>query len=255
MGNGYSCNGTDIDKGMRKGIGSSKVKGRGIIKMIVSSALLLSMSLGVASASSGVSRFNGFEDVAENQWYYNYIKYMVERGAVNGYGNEKFLPNNNITRVEFATMVFNSVKPKGELAKQAKAEAASNDSRNLEAELEKVNPTYWGNDMIAISEYYGLLGVKNTLAEWSQNITRAEMAELVVNTCEKVLGKELRVADDIKTKIADYNTVRLIPEYEYIAKAYTAGILSGDNHGYYNPVDNATRAEACVIVKNLMGNI
>lgn len=217
--------------------------------MLIGSLVLSSVAVGHAN------KFTGFDDVQPSNWYYEPVKYMVERGAVNGYGNERFLPENNITRVEFASILFNSVMPKGKLAEQVKKEAKDKDGRDLAAELEKRNPTYWGNDMIAISRYYGLIGFDDTLAEWSQTITRAEMAELVVNTAEKVMKKELKVDAAIDKKIADYDIVRLIPEYEYIAKAYTAGVLNGDHKGYYKPMDNATRAEACVIVKNLLTKV
>lgn len=221
------------------------------VKRIMQGALI--GSLVVSSIAVGhAAKFTGFDDVQTNNWYYEPVKYMVEKGAVSGYGNEKFLPENNVTRVEFASMLFNSVMPRGKLVEQVKSEAKEKDGRDLSAELEKRNPTYWGNDMIAISTYYDLIDFDDTLAEWSQTITRAEMAELVVNTAEKVLKKEMKIDADIDKKIADYNIVRLIPEYTYIAKAYTAGVLSGDHKGYYKPMDNATRAEACVIVKNLL---
>lgn len=198
-----------------------------------------------------VGKNTEFEDVLPTDWFYNSVKYMIGKGSVSGYGNDMFLPNNNVTRAEFASILFNTVMPKGQLADKVQREALK-EGIDYEKELEKINPTYWGNKVIAISEYYGMIDVEHSMADWSKEITRAEMAQLAVQTAEKVNGESLTVAPDIKERIADYNIVRLIPQYEEIAKAYTAGIIAGDNNGVFNPLGTATRAEACVVVRNLV---
>ena len=198
-----------------------------------------------------VGKNTEFEDVLPTDWFYNSVKYMIGKGSVSGYGNDMFMPNNNVTRAEFASILFNTVMPKGQLADKVQREALK-EGIDYEKELEKINPTYWGNKVIAISEYYGMIDVEHSMADWSKEITRAEMAQLAVQTAEKVNGESLTVATDIKERIADYNIVRLIPQYEEIAKAYTAGIIAGDNNGVFNPLGTATRAEACVVVRNLV---
>ncbi len=47
-----------------------------------------------------------FTDVPENAWYYKYVAYCQEKGLLGSYSGT-FSPNANITRAEFAELVFN----------------------------------------------------------------------------------------------------------------------------------------------------
>lgn len=206
-------------------------------------------------AETGTSTYGGvsFSDVNTSDWFYDPVQYMVKRGAVSGYGNDKFLPLKTISRAEFGSILFNTVKPKGELADKVQKEALAKDNYNWAEELNEINPEYWGNRVISVAEHYDMMShVEHSQADWSNNITRAEMAQLVIQTAEKVNNEEFPIAQNIMDCIADYNIVRLIPQYDQIAKAYTAGVISGDNNGVFNPAGTATRAEACVAVRKLV---
>ena len=56
---------------------------------------------------------NNFTDVKESDWFYPTVKYVSENGIVNGYEDGTFLPNNNITREQIATIVYRYAKTKG----------------------------------------------------------------------------------------------------------------------------------------------
>ena len=49
---------------------------------------------------------SGFTDVAEGSWYYDNVKYVVDRGLFNGVGNNKFQPNGTMTREMFVTVLY-----------------------------------------------------------------------------------------------------------------------------------------------------
>ena len=51
----------------------------------------------------------GFEDVSYVHWAYNYITTAYAYGIVNGYGNGTFGPENQVTYVQFATMILNTL--------------------------------------------------------------------------------------------------------------------------------------------------
>ncbi|MBQ3124414.1 MAG: S-layer homology domain-containing protein [Clostridia bacterium] len=59
---------------------------------------------------------NEFSDVNEGDWYNNNISTVAAAGIVNGYDDGTFLPNNKITRAEFATIAarFTSLVHEGE---------------------------------------------------------------------------------------------------------------------------------------------
>ena len=56
----------------------------------------------------GYSNF-GFDDVPYSHWARNYISTAYAYGIVNGYGNNKFGPEDRVTNIQFATMVLNAL--------------------------------------------------------------------------------------------------------------------------------------------------
>lgn len=55
-------------------------------------------------------RLNGFSDVSENDWSYQYIMKLAQRGIINGYVDGTFKPKNSITRAEIAVLLKNMYK-------------------------------------------------------------------------------------------------------------------------------------------------
>lgn len=49
---------------------------------------------------------SSFSDVAADAWYKKYVDYVVEKGYVKGYSDGTFGPDREITREEFATIIF-----------------------------------------------------------------------------------------------------------------------------------------------------
>lgn len=49
---------------------------------------------------------NHFSDVPAGQWYSNAVSWAAQKGIVSGYGEDKFGPNDNITREQLAVMLW-----------------------------------------------------------------------------------------------------------------------------------------------------
>lgn len=49
----------------------------------------------------------GFEDVSENDWFFDAVKYCANSGLMTGTGEGKFEPNRALTRAELAQVLFN----------------------------------------------------------------------------------------------------------------------------------------------------
>ena len=60
-----------------------------------------------------VNAANPFDDVADGVWYTDAIIWAAENGIVEGYGNGKFGPNDDITREQLATIMYRYAKYKG----------------------------------------------------------------------------------------------------------------------------------------------
>lgn len=55
------------------------------------------------NSKSGYSK--AFTDVEADAWYYDAVSLLAGKGAISGYTDGTFLPNNSITRAEFVTLV------------------------------------------------------------------------------------------------------------------------------------------------------
>ena len=62
------------------------------------------------AGSPAVNGANKFSDVEEGSWYYDAVIWASENGIVLGYDNGKFGTNDNITREQFATIMFRYAK-------------------------------------------------------------------------------------------------------------------------------------------------
>ena len=60
-----------------------------------------------------VTSENPFTDVHSTQWWYDAVRWGAANEVVAGYGDGKFLPEQNISRQEFAQMLYNYAKYKG----------------------------------------------------------------------------------------------------------------------------------------------
>lgn len=96
-----------------------------------------------------------FTDVAETDWFANYAKMATEKGLVKGYPDNKFMPNNKITRQEIVTIIARALgnkavpstfedltyKDKDKIADYAKEAVAVCRSSGILVEMENFNPT------------------------------------------------------------------------------------------------------------------
>lgn len=62
------------------------------------------------AGSPEVSGTNNFSDVEEGAWYYDAVTWASENGIVLGYENGNFGTNDNITREQFATIMYRYAK-------------------------------------------------------------------------------------------------------------------------------------------------
>lgn len=69
-------------------------------------ALFLATLLITTTFAFPVTAVTEFTDVPNEHWAYQYITQMVKEGAVNGYIDGTFAPNNPVTRAEFCKMVI-----------------------------------------------------------------------------------------------------------------------------------------------------
>ena len=57
-------------------------------------------------AQAEADDFNIYSDVTPDKWYYEDIKYVHEKGIMNGVGDGKFAPNSTLTFRQFYTILY-----------------------------------------------------------------------------------------------------------------------------------------------------
>lgn len=166
-----------------------------------------------------------FSDV-KNHWSKLYVESMVAKNVVNGYSDETFKPDNNITRGEFAKLVVNALEE---------------DLVEYKGEFTDVKASHWSADYIATMKELGLIkGYGDGTFKPEAEITRAEMA--------MILGEilDVEVTEQESTNLLlEFKDNKDIPNWarESVAIVLKSKIMIGSN-GKFLPTDNATRAES-----------
>lgn len=150
-----------------------------------------------------------FTDV-DNHWAKDNITRMYVNGKINGYPDNTFKPNNEITIVEFIKMLFD----------------------NLNIKLEKKGLRKWPDYYIATANTY------NLNYDFNKKITRYEVVEII----SKVL--DLSNVQASKNKFKDVSS----KEKTNISKLYTLKIIDGYSDNTFRGENNLTRAEATTII-------
>ncbi len=177
-----------------------------------------------------------FTDLGSVEWARTAITTLAKKGVINGKGNQKFAPLDNVTREEYVKMIM--------VAFDIETEPA-----NLK--FEDVDENAWYYPYIAQAVSYGIInGISDTEFGTGKNITRQDAAVILSRAVEKDKYVELYTVDanfkfnDID-KVSDYAAAAV----EALGKAK---IFSGKENDMFDPFGQATRAEAAMILYNLL---
>ena len=113
---------------------------------------------------------NTFSDVPGGTWYANAVTVLAAGGAISGYPDNTFRPNNNIKRSEFVTMIV----------------ALYGTTSGAASPFSDVPTSHWAYNYIATAYSKGWVsGYENNTFKPDQNINRAE----AVSFLDTVLGR------------------------------------------------------------------
>ena len=166
-----------------------------------------------------------FSDVSSSDWFADAVKYVSDKGMMNGTGTGKFSPADSTTRAMLMTVI---------------ARYAGEDTTGS-------NPWYQKG-----MEWAKANGVSDGTAP-NANITREQLVTMLYRYA-KASGKDVSVGKD--TNILSYADATTVSEYAIPAMQWAcgAGIVNGAN-GKLNPQNNATRAEVAAILMRFCENI
>ncbi|MDO4541639.1 MAG: S-layer homology domain-containing protein [Bacillota bacterium] len=128
--------------------------------------------LAKASGDSLTDHSSSFDDVPSNHWGYNYIGWALDKGITSGKGNNKFCPDDTITRQEMVTMIYRYKNYKGQ-APAITGEPYYSDFASV--------ADYAKDPLRALYSYGGISGIGNNTFAPNATATRAEAAQIIYN--------------------------------------------------------------------------
>jgi GH43 family beta-xylosidase len=168
-------------------------------------------------------------DIA-GHWANTNIQKLIELGAIEGYPDGTFKPNNSITRAEFVKVLVAALKL------QLKADKGFADTAS-----------HWAKDYIATASAYGIVhGYSDTMFGPDDLISREQMAVMTVNAVKLAMSKdEINFID--KADVSSWAA-------EAVSTAKKHGIFDGYPDNSFKPAGHATRAEAVTVIMKLIGS-
>lgn len=177
-----------------------------------------------------------YNDLAGFEWASEGIYELSGMKILSGRGNGVFSPQDNITREEFVKMLVMACR-----SYNSEAECSFND----------VNQNEWYYHYVASAAEIGIVqGVDENNFGTGQLITRQEMAAM----CYRAVMFTSNTKFDNTTPEARFNDWDEISDYasDGVAALYNEKIIQGNANNCFEPLRNAARAEAAVMIYRLI---
>ena len=176
---------------------------------------------------------NPFSDVAEGAWYYDAVRYASENGLMGGYGNGRFGPNDNLSRAQFAQILFN---------KEGRPVV------NYLLQYGDVATGAWYTEAVRWATSRDIVGgYGNGMFGPNDNITREQLAVMLWRYAGSpaATDKELHFTD--ADKASGY-------ALEALRWAVENGVMIGKGNGQLAPQGLATRGQVAQMLMNFLKN-
>lgn len=173
-----------------------------------------------------------FDDISDVDWAKDAIIGLYNMGAVSGKENNKFYPNDNITREEFVKILM---------------KVFDINLINEDIPFNDVDKEHWSYNYIRSAYLCGVVnGIDDSTFGIGTNITRQDLCVMIYRAY-KLNAEDAKMQENAEVVFADGSS---ISDYAKEAVDYfaAAGILNGDENGCFNPYNSATRAEAAKII-------
>ncbi len=219
--------------------GSTKSTGSGgtTISTGVSESNTNTTTTPAGSTSAGL---NTFVDI-QKHWAQQDIEFMAGKDIVKGIADNTFAPNKNITRAEFAALLVRAL--------------AITEVKPAQGQFADIEPNAWYYSSVETAAAADLVkGLGENKYAPANLITREQMAVMIIRALANAgvnvdLGtgeqEQLLAVFNDKGKISAWSTTSL-------ALAVKAGLINGATSSTLEPLANATRAQATVMIRRMM---
>ena len=180
----------------------------------------------------------GFNDVADKDWFADAVKYVADKGMMNGTSKTTFGPNDSTTRGMIVTVLYR----------------LENEPSAAEASFTDVVSGQYYTNAVAWANANGIVtGYGNGKFGPNDKITREQLAAILYRYAQY---KKYDVSVGEDTNILSYADAQSVSAYAIPAMQWAcgAGIVNGSN-GKLNPQNNATRAEVAAMLMRYCENV
>lgn len=227
----------------RRSRGRVWLVGWSLVFLLVASLVGGLVGSGAGAVGPGMARAQAqtalFSDVG-GHWAEKYIVQVALKGAVRGYGDGRFRPDEPVSRLECVAMLVRVLGREGE-ARAANAIPSSFRHPEL--------VPAWGQGYVAVAVDRGIIAGADLLDfRGGDSATRLEVAVWAVRALG--LGGE---AEGLVNPWLSYTDVHQIPSWArgYVAVAEREEIMKGLPGGGFHPTGQVTRAEMATILARL----
>ena len=193
-----------------------------------------------------------FDDMNNYEWAENAVDFLYKKGVINGKGNNKFAPEDNIKREEFVVMAVNLFYT----SEQYKSVDFADVKKNM-----------WYSDKIAVAYQKKIInGISDEMFGIGTEITRQDASVV----CSRIAAdlyelaqesEETSNSDELHGGIFEYTDIDTDPFNDFedvsdyakepVKRMFKAGIINGMPNGNFMPENNMSRAEAAVMLYRL----
>ena len=220
----------------------------------LTAAVILS-SIAIASTVSAAD----FADT-KGHWAENIINKLADAGIVHGISDTEFNPDGTVTRAEFLKMALGAADiEETEYRKGECLDVIASDwfAPCVQSALDRgliPEGMIIGYSVEIVEGEDGSKAVYGGQFNGNTPIKREEMAYITQSVYQYSLGEGslANLETPVDIPFDDVNRVSLWA-LDGVRHAYTNGLIFGMEDGTFRPQDTATRAQAAVIISNLLG--
>ncbi|MBC7766000.1 MAG: S-layer homology domain-containing protein [Hyphomonadaceae bacterium] len=174
---------------------------------------------------------SSFGDLPVSHWANTFVMELVQKSIINGVGNNKFNPDGNVTREQFAKLIVEAFNMKDDSAQTT---------------MTDVGKDKWYHVYVASAQKQGIInGIGDNKFGVGNKISRQDMAVMVDRAAKKA-NITIKATKPVQS-FADDNTITAYAKGS-VSLMQQAGIINGLGDNRFAPQDFATRAQAAKII-------
>lgn len=213
-------------------------------KKLLSLGLAVSLAVSALAlpAAAETAGRTTFPDVPTSKWYYTAVDAITnDYGLMSGYDSGRFGPEDNLTREQFVTILFNL---NGE-------DMEDYEGLDIHSVFSDVKNNAWYAPFVSWAYIYGITeGLGDGTFGAGKTVTREQMAQFIKNYCN---GLDF----ETDTTVPDFADADAVSNWakDAVTWSHQLGIFNGDENGRFNPATKTTRAVAAQVFYNFLQNV